>query len=173
MEPVYEELSFVRNAEALWRKLEEGRWDWLGVKPDGQFVLGSPCRPTGPTMFAAAMVTMPADANTGQFGYSIDGPSAPASGSWFATEEAARSAFAETVAQLRQASGAPSLQRVTLWINHELEEEEFIVNNPSTYAGLSGKGRVGPSNASSNELDDMKPDVPTHRKTNRRTDQQR
>ena len=47
MHPVYETISFCTNPETLWRKLEEGRWDWLGVHPKGQYVLGSPRRKGG------------------------------------------------------------------------------------------------------------------------------
>ena len=37
--PLYQYIEFCRNAETLWHKLQSGRWDWLGRKPDGQFVL--------------------------------------------------------------------------------------------------------------------------------------
>lgn len=37
-------IEFCRNAKTLWGKIESGRWDWLGVHPDGQFVLGSLAR---------------------------------------------------------------------------------------------------------------------------------
>lgn len=42
MEPIYRRIEFCRNPERLWGKLRSGRYDWLGVKSDGQFVLGSP-----------------------------------------------------------------------------------------------------------------------------------
>lgn len=40
--PLYRNIEFCRNAETLWHKLQAGHWDWLGVHPKGQFVLGSP-----------------------------------------------------------------------------------------------------------------------------------
>ena len=40
--PLYRRIKFCRNAETLWHKLQSGDWDWLGVHPKGQFVLGSP-----------------------------------------------------------------------------------------------------------------------------------
>jgi hypothetical protein len=42
MQPVYRKIEFVSDPERLWGKLKGGRWDWLGVHPEGQFVLGSP-----------------------------------------------------------------------------------------------------------------------------------
>jgi hypothetical protein len=42
LEPLYERIEVCRDAETLWGKLNSGGWDWLGVKPDGVFVLGGP-----------------------------------------------------------------------------------------------------------------------------------
>src|SRR5919202_6870004 len=40
--PLYQHIEFCRNAETLWHKLQSGHWDWLGVHPNGQLILGSP-----------------------------------------------------------------------------------------------------------------------------------
>jgi hypothetical protein len=40
--PLYKKIKFCRKPETLWGKIESGGWDWLGVHPNGQFVLGSP-----------------------------------------------------------------------------------------------------------------------------------
>lgn len=56
VEPVYRNLEFCRNAETLWSKLHEGGWEWLGVHPEGQFVLGSPRRSGVLTEYAAVAV---------------------------------------------------------------------------------------------------------------------
>jgi hypothetical protein len=50
VKPVYEKIEFCRNAKTLWGKIQSGRWDWLGVHPNGQFVLGSPRQGKGFTM---------------------------------------------------------------------------------------------------------------------------
>lgn len=54
--PVYEKIEFCRNAKALWGKIQSGRWDWLGVHPDGKFVVGSPRQRKGSTMMAAPTI---------------------------------------------------------------------------------------------------------------------
>src|SRR5215204_4051057 len=53
VKPVYEKIEFCRNAKTLWGKLQSGRWGWLGVHPNGQFVLGSPRQGKGSTMMGA------------------------------------------------------------------------------------------------------------------------
>jgi hypothetical protein len=56
-EPVYEHLSFCDSPDTLWRKLQSGGWDWLGVKPNERtFVLGAPRRPRSAGMAATGLI---------------------------------------------------------------------------------------------------------------------
>jgi len=41
-EPIYQRIEFCRSPKTLWGKIENGRYDWLGVHKNGQFVVGSP-----------------------------------------------------------------------------------------------------------------------------------
>ncbi|MCU1667919.1 MAG: hypothetical protein JWP40_846 [Blastococcus sp.] len=39
---IYAVLEQCRKPEALWAKLATGNYDWLGVRPNGKYVLGRP-----------------------------------------------------------------------------------------------------------------------------------
>jgi hypothetical protein len=89
--PMYQTVSFCRDEQTLWRKVET-HWDFLGVKPDGQFVVGYPRHGEGFTMRAAATVVK-AGATKGQHGVRIYVPRGPGpSADWYATAEQARAA---------------------------------------------------------------------------------
>lgn len=47
--PIYHHIEFVRAPERLWGQIES-KWDWLGIKPDGTFVVGYPKRSGGPSI---------------------------------------------------------------------------------------------------------------------------
>jgi hypothetical protein len=131
MEPIYRHIEFCRGAKALWGKIESGRWDWLGVHPDGQFILGSP--PASRLMGSLGLRVDRADAVAGEHGIRVQVPNQPeARIEWFATEDQAKEAFAEHVA-LHNESESPRLVRVQRIERGQLADDDVIVQRPSTY----------------------------------------
>lgn len=127
----YRKLEFCRNAETLWRKVETN-WDLLGVKPDGQFVVGYPRRSEGFTMRAAPTVVK-AGAVEGQHGTRIYMPREPGPAKeWFATPEQARAAYEATIEHERKLD-APGIVRVELILNGSPVAEDLIVRRMPTY----------------------------------------
>ena len=115
--PLYQYIEFCRNAETLWHKLESGRWDWLGRKPDGQFVLGRPrlarsMAVGSPTLYKGTA------AEEGKHGIRVHGwsglPNTPPSATWCESAAQARAEFEERVAYLDRPERAPILARLVL-----------------------------------------------------------
>jgi hypothetical protein len=130
-EPVYSKIEFCRDPKTLWGKIESGRWDWLGVHPEGQFVLGSP--PASRITDNAAVQVDRGGAETGEHGIKVHVPrSKNARVEWFASEREAVSAFQHHV-KLQEERDTPFLVRVQRIEQREVVEEQFIVRRPSTY----------------------------------------
>lgn len=131
--PLHKHIEFCRNAETLWYKLQSGRWDWLGRKPDGQFVLGSPAR-NAPRVFPPAMKQADPGADRGQHGIRTDiwlgVPSSPPGAYWFARAQEARRGFEKKVADLDRPEQAPILAKVVLIENGYPTDERFIAQTP-------------------------------------------
>lgn len=131
--PIYQYIEFCRNAETLWHKLQSGRWDWLGRKPDGQFVLGSPRRARS-IMSASPTIRRGKAAVEGKHGFRIYGwnglPKAPPSNEWFESAALAKKGFTEEVARLDRPEQAPILARVVLVENGFPTDERFIAQTP-------------------------------------------
>jgi hypothetical protein len=108
--PLYQYIEFCRDAETLWRKLQSGHWDWLGRKPDGQFVLGRPRRKRAIVSWSPSVFRSTA-AEEGKHGIKIYGwnglPKAPPSNEWFEKAAQARAGFGERVADLDRPEQAP------------------------------------------------------------------
>jgi hypothetical protein len=130
--PRYERIEFCRSAETLWGKLEEGRWDWLGVHPKGQFVLGSP--PANRTqVFPVGIVTSSPVAPRNRTGITIQEPTAPASERWYSHEDEAQAEFDRQLAEARAEGRVPRVVRLRLLVDGVVRQEEFVVHRPSTY----------------------------------------
>jgi hypothetical protein len=71
--PIYKHIEFCRNPETLWRKIES-HWDWLGVDPKEQFVVGYPKR-GGLSGFIAAGDHIRPGAEVGAHGVRVWTPS--------------------------------------------------------------------------------------------------
>jgi hypothetical protein len=132
-EPLYRYIEFCRDPETLWHKLQSGLWDWLGRKPDGQFVLGRPKRKRA--MFSASpSVFRSTAAEEGKHGININGwnglPKAPPSHEWFESAAQARAGFEERVADLDRPEQAPILARVVLIEDGYPTDERFIAQTP-------------------------------------------
>ena len=131
--PLYEHIEFCRNAETLWHKLQSGRWDWLGVHPRGQFVLGTPAR-NEPQVFAPGIQSTDPGADSGQNGIKfyiwLGYPGSPPGAYWFASPKEARSGFEKKVADLDRPEQAPILARVIHLENGYPTDEKFIAQIP-------------------------------------------
>jgi hypothetical protein len=129
VEPVYEKIESCRDPETLWGKLQSGRWDWLGVHPKGQFVLGSPPR-GGSSMMGALTVGEP----EGEHGVRVRTPLGPGGGTtWYATEQEALEEFKKKVDSLRDDSKGPGLFKVVRIEQRSVVDEVLIVLRPPTY----------------------------------------
>jgi hypothetical protein len=134
--PLYRYIEFCRNAETLWRKLESGRWDWLGRKPDGQFVLGRPRRWQDSTVgVLTGHPSAERGAKAGQHGvrvYAWSGQpkTVPNNEHWFTTPEKARERFEIYVRTFKNPKRGPVLARVVLPEHGQVAEEHFIAQLP-------------------------------------------
>jgi len=130
--PRYAKIEFCRDPKTLWGKIESRRWDWLGVHPDGKFVLGSP--PVGGSRSHASATVTKAGAEEGQYGVGSKFPLIPSGGfTWYRTREEADEAFERRVEEERDESKGPALVRIRQVEGREVVREEFVVRNPSTY----------------------------------------
>lgn len=133
--PAYEYIEFCRNAKTLWSKLESGRWDWLGVHPKGQYVLGRPRR-GGIRVYAPSIINTQPDAKEGQHGIRIQqwtgNPGTKAGGAWFKDAEQAKAAFHEKVNYYEAPERKLILAKITLIEKNTVIDEKFIVQTPSS-----------------------------------------
>ena len=133
--PLYQYIEFCRNAETLWRKLQSGKWDWLGRKPDGQFVLGRPSRArNGLLALPLGVVRTDPSAIEGQNGVKVyrwlGSTNSPASAQWFTSAEEARTEFEKEVERLHSTEQSPILARVVLMERGQATDERFIAQTP-------------------------------------------
>ena len=132
--PLYQYIEFCRNAETLWNKLQEGRWDWLGRKPDGQFVLGRPRRYLESTVGALSVVGTEPGAKQGRHGvrvYRWNGqPNLQPSTEWVTDAVKARVRFKEQVERLEDPQRSPILARVILIEDGQVSDERFVAQLP-------------------------------------------
>ena len=134
MEPVYHKIEFCRDPETLWSKLREGRWDWLGVHPKRQFVLGSPRR-GGVIKESVAIETQRADVISGEHGtrlWTDPANAQPESQSWFADTDQARTNYESLIARYEAMEG-PLLIKIELIEANRVVAHHFVVKRPSTY----------------------------------------
>ena len=130
MFPIYIHIEFCRSAEALWGKLHSRRWDWLGVRPDGKFVIGSP--PAAPITGRAELEVMRGSISEMRFGVVVHAPEGFAGGTWCSTAEQARREYNFELDRL-QATDKPGIYRVRRMGDGEVLEEEFVVPRPPTH----------------------------------------
>jgi hypothetical protein len=134
--PLYEYIEFCSNAETLWRKLDEGRWDWLGVHPRGQFVLGRPTRArNGLQVSPLGVIRSDPGATERRNGVKsyrwLGWPKSPPDALWFTSAEEARTEFEKELERLDNPEQSPILARVVLIENGYPTDERFIAQTPS------------------------------------------
>ena len=127
----YEKIEFCSSHKTLWGKIESGRYDWLGVHPEGQFVLGSP--PAARMFGHVATEVLRAGVERGQHGVQVDVPGGNPSYEWFATEAEAKAAYDARVSQAATEGTKPILLRIRRIEGTFQAEEEFIVHRPTTF----------------------------------------
>jgi hypothetical protein len=132
--PLYQYIEFCRNAETLWHKLQSGHWDWLGRKPDGQFVLGRPRR-NPPSEVGVPFITSSEEgAKEGLHGIRmqpwVGQPSKRKSSRWFTTADKAKTAFEQEIAWFEDPALKPVLARVFLVQDGLVTAERFVVQEP-------------------------------------------
>jgi hypothetical protein len=131
MEPVYRNIEFCRDPETLWRKMREGRWDWLGVHRNGQFVVGSPRR-SGVMSASISAEHLPA-------GYEMDHgvrvraePDANLVTTWCRDAREAEHVYRERIEEFTAKEG-PLVVMVERIEGQVAVEKELVVKRPSTY----------------------------------------
>jgi hypothetical protein len=131
--PLYKFIEFCRNTETLWNKLQSGHWDWLGVHPKGQYVLGRPRR-GGSRVYAPSIINTQLDAKEGQHGIRIQqwtgNPGTKAGGAWFTDAAQAKAAFQEKVNYYENPERGPILAKAALIEKNTVVDEKFIVQVP-------------------------------------------
>jgi len=132
VEPVYLKIEFVSNAERLWGKLQSGRWDWLGVHPSGDFVLGSPPASRTNDAFGAKVVRADGSRKHGVRVFTYPDHRDLSEEIWCGDAEEARAEFERRVAAA-EASDAPCLLKLQLILDGRLLDPEYVVVKPSTY----------------------------------------
>ncbi len=132
--PLYQYIEFCRSAKTLWAKLESGHWDWLGRKPDGQFVLGRPRRFLESVVGVPSATATEQNAQEGQHGvrvYSWRGqPTENPNSGWYTEQAQARESFEEMIRRLEDPKQSPILARVVLIEHGRVSDERFIVQVP-------------------------------------------
>jgi hypothetical protein len=134
--PVYKYIEFCRNAETLWHKLQSGHWDWLGRKPDGQFVIGRPRRLAAEEGAISGTRSEGADARTGRHGVIINAWQGVPQKHWFSTwyeePEKARAEYERTIRDWEETHQSLALAKVVLIENGQVTDEQFMVQLPLT-----------------------------------------
>lgn len=137
----YAAIEFCSDPEVLWAKIETGHWDWLGVKPDGQFVLGKPSARRG-RGGGVLTVGMPGADGSNRVEVRIPRGIAPTVYP-YVTPSDARSGYSEIIDRLNAADGTSGLHRVDLYIDGVQTSETLVVRRMRNYLG----GRGGRSTA--------------------------
>jgi hypothetical protein len=129
--PVYRYIEFCRDPEALWGKLRSGKWDWLGVHPDGKFVVGRPRLKR--SSLRAALTVSASEALEGEHGVRTYTPDGFAGERWCNTEEDAKVEFREEVEKQGDENRGPLLLKIHRIEKGKVVDKEFVVRRPTTY----------------------------------------
>lgn len=130
-QPLYRVIEFCREPKALWDKIESGHWQWLGIRPDGMFVLGRPPRHGLDAQVAGTAAEEGTDpASRIEFRAPRHGMSARQ----FSSPEAARAAFGAFIAaEGPDGMKGPGIWRVRLITDGHLEDEQLVVRKRTNY----------------------------------------
>jgi hypothetical protein len=124
---LYALISHCRRPQKLWKRLATGRYDWLGVRADGRFVLGQPrLAPVHPT----APHVSKAEGADGSHRVEYAGPlDKRPSEEWYGSAEEARAAFDRVISNESVAPFRTSgVWRVRLIAAGEPIAEELVVH---------------------------------------------
>lgn len=123
---LYAVLTACKRPQTLWDKLSTGRYDWIGVRANGRFVLGSP-RLAG--VCAEAPVVHRAPGSDGAHRVEYRGPlDRGPHEEWHVSADDARSGYERTV---EDDPGSPipgsGVWQVRLYVDGVLAAEELVV----------------------------------------------
>jgi len=140
--PLYRKIEFCRDPETLWRKIESW-WDWLGVYPDGQFVVGYPKRKAHLEIDRPGPIKWPgAD---GQYRVRVKVPLVAGWYEyWLPTQAEATDKYEEIVALQGKGGGQPNatLMRVQELDGDRVLRESLIVARLPNYEGRSRRSET-------------------------------
>jgi hypothetical protein len=132
--PVYHYIEFCRDPETLWHKLQSGHWDWLGRKPNGQFVLGRPRRNPPSEVGVPFLTGSEEGATEGLHGIRMQAwvgqPSKRKSSRWYTTADKAQTAFEQQIAWFEDPARKPVLAWVYLVQDGQVTDERLVVQEP-------------------------------------------
>ena len=131
--PIYRKIEFCKSPCSLWGKLESGRWDWIGIKPDGNFMLGSPAAKKRSAGRAGGRVS-PAGLESDEHRVRARTFQGPWVARTFRTADEAREYWPRRVSELRNLRNEqPILYLTELKCDGQLEAKRFIVARPPNY----------------------------------------
>jgi hypothetical protein len=132
--PLYDKIEFCCDPETLWAKIES-RWDWLGVHPQGQFIVGYPKREAMPEQPRPYGPIYAPGAN-GDHNVRCRPPIVKEwQDMWPLTEDDAKAKFEQIVRVQEGYAEArrPVLLRVQRLRHGEIADERLIATRPATY----------------------------------------
>lgn len=135
----YAAIEFCSDPEALWAKIESGHWDWLGVKPDGQFVMGKPSVRHGR---GSAVLSVGVRGADGSNRVEVRIPRGIAPTVYpFVTADEARAGYRDKIERLNTPDGTSGLHRVRLYVHSAFEADELVVRKMKNYLGGQARQR--------------------------------
>ncbi len=122
---LYAAIEYCNSDRALFAKIDSGRYDWLGVKPDGTYVLGSP--PISRSRFTASgTLTRAGSSPDNRVGIFVPSIVAPSSSHWASPDEA-QTDFHATLERLAMEGEGSGIHRVVLVTNGSVTDERIVV----------------------------------------------
>jgi hypothetical protein len=125
---IYAVIEFCNSPETLWRKIQSGKWDWLGVKQTAgrtTFIVGRPRIARMSVQAAGTAIESGAD---GRYRVEVTIPTfSGVSGRHCLTADGARADYREKLARFRSGGEGSGLFRVRLLVDGIVEEEELVV----------------------------------------------
>lgn len=128
---LYGVIEFCKSDKSLFAKIHSGKYDWLGVKPDGTYVLGSP--PIARNRFTASgIVSRPGATADNRVDVHVPGVDQPSSRHCSSPDEA-RLEFETTVKRLATEGAGSGIYRVVLISGGVKGPEQFVVRRRANF----------------------------------------
>lgn len=127
---LYATIEYCPDAETLWRRVESGHWDWLGVvKRDGRpmYVLGAPSIARSPGTVSTLIARARGTRERGRV--VVQTPNGSRSESSYATLADAQAGFGRQLARLASSDANAGLYRIRLLLDGQLVDEQFVAHS--------------------------------------------